>query len=316
MTTSTFAWRFRRARNLLAGLAAIAFLVPGAVLHGTAQAAPPQAVIDKLFDPDNDDPAFYRAYLAAKQAGAPLELLFEARLSNALSDCDEARVAKLLPEGEYFLPKVDLSQSHLFGTGPQAEAMLFGLRAVAAREKNDKAGFNSNLQKAYYTFPGMSPTLMAWSKEFYDGVPLKGPPPPILPMNLPIQVSDGSTTTLAAQVKGKKAILLDFWASWCGPCMANMPELEARGKILPPQGVAVAGMNEEADPSAAAQVKKQLKMTIPWLVEPASQPYSGPLGIDTIPRAVLVTPAGKVLFNGHPLDPGLPLALARVGAKM
>jgi len=313
---ATLASRRWRGWNWTAGLITVALLAMGPFALGLAQAAPAKGVIDKLFDPDNDDPAFYLAYVAAKQAGAPDEILFEARLSNALNDCDEARLAKLLPEGEYFLPKVDLAQSHLFSSAPQAQAMLFGLRAVAAREKNDKAGFNSNLQQAYYTYPAMSPTLMAWSKEFYDGVPLKQPPPPILAMNLPIAVSDGTTTTLAAQVKGKKAILLDFWASWCGPCMANMPELESRGKILPPQGIAVAGMNEEADVKVAAQVKAQLKMTIPWLVEPASQPYSGPLGIDTIPRAVLVTPAGKVLFNGHPLDPGLPLALVRVGAKM
>ena len=111
---ATLASRRWRGWNWTAGLITVALLAMGPFALGLAQAAPAKGVIDKLFDPDNDDPAFYLAYVAAKQAGAPDEILFEARLSNALNDCDEARLAKLLPEGEYFLPKVDLAQSHLF----------------------------------------------------------------------------------------------------------------------------------------------------------------------------------------------------------
>jgi len=137
-----------------------------------------------------------------------------------------------------------------------------------------------------------------------------------IPMDLEIEQSNGNKTTLAALTKGKKAVMLDFWATWCGPCMALMPELKKKAKKLGPQGIVVAGMNVERGLKKAERTRKKLEIDFAWLVEPKGEPLSGPLEIDSIPRMVLISPEGKVLFNGHPQDAGLAEALAEIGVEL
>jgi hypothetical protein len=54
-------------------------------------------------------------------------------------------------------------------------------------------------------------------------------------------------------------------------------------------------------------------MPLPWVLEPREQPLSKLLRIDSIPRAVLVTPDGKIAFSGHPEDRELETALSKIG---
>ena len=269
--------------------------------------------MDKLFDSNADDATFLASYQAAKKAGVPEEILFESRLTRDLQADSHRRLALLLPEAEKIFPDADLAQSKVFNRKEDIQGMLFALRAVDAEQKGDTDGFKSNVLQAFWLSPPLAQILGHW----VSAEQLKARIAQVtLPMDLPIKASDGSTTTLAQLVKGHKAVLLDFWASWCGPCMANMPELKVRGAKLPGEGVVVAAMNEEGDLGVADGVKKQLKMTIPWLVEPAGNPLSVPLEIDSIPRAVLIGSDGKILFDGHPQDDDLPAALAAIGAPM
>jgi len=135
-----------------------------------------------------------------------------------------------------------------------------------------------------------------------------------VPMDLEIQTSAGEKTTLGDLAKGKKGVLLDFWASWCGPCMNLMPELQKKAKKLGSKGILVAGMNTE-NAGKAESVRKKRKIGFTWLVEPEGRPLSQMLKINSIPRMILVAPDGKVLFNGHPMDDELVSSLADLGVK-
>ncbi|MBL9133515.1 MAG: TlpA family protein disulfide reductase, partial [Verrucomicrobiaceae bacterium] len=125
-------------------------------------------------------------------------------------------------------------------------------------------------------------------------------------------------TTLADQLGGKKAILIDFWASWCGPCMQLMPSLKKKGEHLQPYDIVVIAMNKDDEnaESIAERIRKEQGMTIPWLVEPKERPYTKLFELDSIPRMVLISPKGNVLFNGHPEDPALWAALKKVNAQI
>ena len=135
-----------------------------------------------------------------------------------------------------------------------------------------------------------------------------------VPMDQEIETSSGEKTSLAELVKGKKAILLDFWATWCGPCMAMMPELIKKAETLNPQGIVVAGMNTE-NKAKAEKIRTSKSISFTWLVEP-NRVFSKLLSINSIPRMVLISPEGKVLFNGHPNDAALKTAISKIGAKL
>ena len=69
-------------------------------------------------------------------------------------------------------------------------------------------------------------------------------------------------------------------------------------------------------PLSPQEVRAQKDMKMPWLVEPKGSPFSELLGIDSIPRMILLSPEGKVLFNGHPEEPGLWDALKKLDSAI
>ena len=133
-------------------------------------------------------------------------------------------------------------------------------------------------------------------------------------MELLLTVSDGSSVRLEKLVAGKKAVFLEFWASWCAPCIELMSDLIHKAERLEPLGVRVAAINTESV-EKAERFRSAQEIELPWLVEPSGGPLGQLFEIDSLPRAVLFDDKGKVLFNGHPISPSLDTALAEIGVS-
>jgi thiol-disulfide isomerase/thioredoxin len=102
----------------------------------------------------------------------------------------------------------------------------------------------------------------------------------------------GATPSWAA-LKGR-AILVDRWATWCGPCIASIPHLNEWHEKYEKKGLAIVGVTDE--PSSKVKpfmAEKGAKYVIATGVKGV---YQNP----SIPHAWLISPAGEVVWRGHP----------------
>ncbi len=91
-----------------------------------------------------------------------------------------------------------------------------------------------------------------------------------------------------------KVVLLNFWATWCGPCEAEMPIFAAWQREYGPDGLQVIGISMDDDDATARRFVQKLKLDYPVAMGDArlGKQYGGVLGL---PMTFLIGRDGKVL---------------------
>jgi peroxiredoxin len=79
----------------------------------------------------------------------------------------------------------------------------------------------------------------------------------------------GGTTDLGS-LRGR-VVLVNFWATWCPPCVEEMPSLERLHRTLGPEGLVVVGISEDAEEKAARDFVQRLGLTFPILRDTGAQ---------------------------------------------
>ncbi|MFI3315619.1 MAG: TlpA disulfide reductase family protein [Rikenellaceae bacterium] len=105
------------------------------------------------------------------------------------------------------------------------------------------------------------------------------------------------------QLEGK-FILIDFWATWCGPCRKAIPELNELQKKFA-DDLVVIGISDETE-------EKILAMESPVIEFTSAQDTQARLKklyeVKGIPHSVLISPKGIVIWEGYPLYEGYELS--------
>lgn len=80
---------------------------------------------------------------------------------------------------------------------------------------------------------------------------------------------DGETYRLSEQ-QGRP-VILNFWATWCEPCRAEMPLLEARARELADAGLLIVGVNFDEPEAVVREYRDDLGLTLPLLLDPGGK---------------------------------------------
>ena len=112
----------------------------------------------------------------------------------------------------------------------------------------------------------------------------------------------GGSTINLGQYKGQ-VVMLNFWASWCGPCRQEMPLLEDIYKKYNKLGFTLVGVNVEPDSKAADDWLKATPVTFPVVYDKDSK-VSRLYDVSGMPSTVIIDRKGNLRFLHHGYKPG------------
>jgi peroxiredoxin len=104
---------------------------------------------------------------------------------------------------------------------------------------------------------------------------------------------DGTPVRLG-DLRGK-VVLLNFWATWCQPCSAEMPELNAlHQRYESAKDFVVVGVDLQEQPADVASFARQHSITFPLLVDPDGRVTHQDYRIRALPASVIIDREGRV----------------------
>ena len=110
--------------------------------------------------------------------------------------------------------------------------------------------------------------------------------------NFKLNNLEGGELSLA-DLEGK-LVLLNFWASWCGPCNIEKPSMEKLYQELKEEGLVIVGVNLREDKSTAEDFVEKHDISFPILLDKTGE-ISGMYGVRSIPTSYLIGRNGKAL---------------------
>lgn len=116
-----------------------------------------------------------------------------------------------------------------------------------------------------------------------------------------LKSSKGANIKLS-ELRGQ-VVMVNFWASWCGPCRQEMPLLDDLYKKYKDYGFELLGINVDENRDAAEKLLKQLPVSFSVLFDPASSVVEL-YDVDAMPSTVLIDRDGNMRFLHRGYKPG------------
>jgi peroxiredoxin len=100
-----------------------------------------------------------------------------------------------------------------------------------------------------------------------------------------------------------EVVLLNFWASWCGPCRQEMPLLDALQQRYNKLGFSVVGVNVDKDSALANKMLKDIPVTFPVLLDNTGA-VSASYNVSAMPTTVIIDRDGNMRYLHKGYKPG------------
>ena len=221
-----------------------------------------------------------RAYLAERPDGAVRSL---ARIVASMARAEDGKFADALEEFRDLIKGLDKQDQEEFASN---FADSLATAAVVAGEFDVAKSVYETLIEKY----GDNPNLRSKVKDDLGRIAMIGKAAPSPP------VRDRAGVTFRLSDYAGKYVLVDFWATWCAPCVADLPNLRAAYKTYHPKGLEVVSVSLDETDAPLSDFLKTHDM--PW--RHVHNPSGGAdlaeaFGVNTIPATFLLGPDGKVI---------------------
>lgn len=291
---------------------------PDAALAAAATSAR-EAALDDLLS-ERDSIAALDAVIAnARKVGVTEQAILEARFLYHVDRREDEAIAAMLPE---FLRQRDVFQledSAIFGVKEDWLAVVEYVQAIAALEKGDKDAFKRHITEAFWLGPRQAAAFAPHIERLRLEESMRAVRIDFSSILKPID--NGAPVVLGNLTEGKKAMLLHFWSPQSRECEAAMPDFARTAAMLNSNGVAVVSLIPSQSPEVLANARKMIlpyaaKPCGSWLIDPVENSLGRDLRIQNLPTMVIVSPEGRILFNGDPTDDLFWDALRRIDSHI
>ena len=128
-----------------------------------------------------------------------------------------------------------------------------------------------------------------------DAIPAGGPAP-----EFALQDLEGKEVSLAA-LRGQ-VVLVDFWATWCGPCLQELPHIQAIHQKYRDQGLVVLAVSTDIQKGVVQPFISKNEYTFPVLY--ADSEIQSNYGVSGIPTVYIIDRQGSIRFHHVGYGPG------------
>lgn len=171
-------------------------------------------------------------------------------------------------------------------------------------ESSDNAGPDNGPNYAWARTIGRVLGMAVGDEQYYSGMyedevsPLLGSPAP----EIELAATDGQTFKLSEH-RGE-IVVLDFWATWCGPCVMAMPKLQELHEGLHEQGVVVVGVNQGDSHEDVTALLAKKGVTFTQVLDTEAE-ASDRYGVVSLPTTVVIDQQGVIQMVHAGFTPGL-----------
>jgi hypothetical protein len=274
---------------------------------------PKRAALERMLSERGTSAEFETTVKKAREQGVSDQAILEATFLYHVDRREDDKLAAMMPEFVKRKESFKLDESEIFAVREDWLAVVEYVQAIAALKKNDRDGFKKHITEAFWLSPRQGSAFAphidrlrldeSMSKIKVDTAARLEP------------LFGGDAVQLSTLLKDRKALLFHFWSPWSRECEDSMPDFKTTVLELQKNGIAVASLNFETTPEALVDAKRiatTLGTPAPgaWLIDREKDSLHRMLRIQSVPSMVLVSPEGRVIFNGHPSEDRLWEALA------
>lgn len=110
--------------------------------------------------------------------------------------------------------------------------------------------------------------------------------------SLVLNTTDGKSIPMSSF--GDRTLVINFWASWCAPCVKELPDLQAMAAEIDGEKYRVMLVSVDANPDQASRMLDDLNISLPAYIDPNMVLASEVFELTGFPETLIITPSGEL----------------------